>query len=292
MPSPDAIANFQAFPHPLGLDIELVWTMPTTLPDAWRVHVLRREGADISDAEITSYFAGSKADDIDVYIFESADFPDITGFADYAVLAQTQYYYKAILQDASDDAVSTKVSADATENKDATTTIIDAKAFILNAIERVMENYGMVKDEHYTLLREYALSGMKAPVLYVTRVGGRVLHQYIGHFREVLSTAEQSFGELEMDNIQVVWEDPNAVRRDNLTNVFRETKEFIREYLLHPNGGDMEAVEILIEGDVINEAVRDRTQVGGMMMISCMISSSAKVSENLASWLDGLGEPQ
>ena len=158
-------------------------------------------------------------------------------------------------------------------------------------VERVLKSYGMIKDKDYDLYRDYALLPMKAPTFYVTRVGGRVMNQYIGNFREVKNLVDHSSGTLEMDSIQVVWEDPNGIRRDNVTNVFRESKEAIREYLQHPDGADMDFVEILIEGDVINEAVQDRIQVGGMMMISCAISSIATTQPNLASWLEGEGIP-
>lgn len=292
MPAPSPLTNVQAFAHPLGQEIEVVWTLPSTLPTGWRIVVLRRAGSDITAQEITNFFAGQQFPDIVDYKFESTDFPDLLGFSDYDVTNLTRYFYQAVLQDTSDEAISAGAGGNATAKKTVTTKIVDAKAFILTAIERVMESYGMVKDEHYQLLREYSLPGMKAPVIYVTRVGGQVLNQFLGHFRQLESNLKESYGELEMDNIQVVWEDPNAVRRDHVTNIFRESKEFIREYLLHPDGGGMEFVDILIEGDVINEAVRDRTQVGGMMMISCAISSSSEISSTLASWLVGLGEPK
>ena len=262
------------------------------MPDTWNIVVLRREGSAISDAEVVQYFAGAPFDDITDFVLPSTEYPDgLEGFADYGVDNNATYYYKAVLQDASDSAISTTVTANAEALKTVVTKIVDAKAHVLIAIERVMKSYGMEKEEHYQLLREYALPIMKAPIIYVTRVGGQVLNQFMGHFRQLETNLSESFGELEMDNIQVVWEDPNPIRRDNITNIFRETKEFMREYLQHPNGADCEFVEILIEGDVINEAVKDRTQVGGMMMISCAIASESTIDPNLASWLVGLGTP-
>lgn len=292
MPTPTSLSNFQVFGHPLGQEMEIIWTMPS-LPDAWNVVVLRREGSAITDGEVTQYFAGAPFDDIEAFIFTSTEYPDgLEGFSDYGVDNNATYYYKAVLQDTSDSAVSATVTDNAKAQKIVTTKIIDAKQFILTVVERVMKSYGMEKDEHYQLLREYSLPIMKAPIIYVTRVGGQVLNQFLGYFRQVASDGKAIYGEIEMDNIQVVWEDPNPTRRDNLTNIFRETKEFIREYLMHPNGGGMISVEILIEGDVINEAVKDRTQVGGMMMISCMISGTTEIDPTLASWLTGLGTPQ
>lgn len=293
MPSPAPLTDFQALGHPLGQQTDIMWTMPLVIPTTWNVIILRREGLAISDAEVAQYIAGVKFPDIEDFSLSSSDYQnDLEGFGDHGVENNLTYYYKGIIQDASDDAISTTVAADITPKKTVNVSIVDAKEHVLIAIERVLKSYGMIRDKHYQLLREYSLPTMKPPTIYVTRVGGQVLNQFIGHFRSLESSLKESYGELEMDNVQVIWEDPNPVRRDDMTNMFRESKEFIRAYLQHPDGGGVEFADILIEGDVINEAVRDRTQVGAMMMISCAISSTSEITPTLASWLDGLGEVQ
>jgi len=291
MPAPSALTNLLAIAHPLGNEVELSWTLPTTLPDGWNLIVFRKEGSDITQTEINNYFAGSINDDLIISLISGTDYPDITGISDYAVDNLTTYYYRSVLQDTSDDAVSAATTAgvSVTPTKTVGTQIIDAKALILENVERVMKSYGMEREKHYQLAREYGMPEMRAPILYVTRVGGHVLNQFIGYFREIKADMKNAYGEIEMDNIQVVWEDPNAIRRDTITNIFRENKEFFRQYLMHPNGGGMTNVEIMIEGDVINEAVRDRVQIGGMMLISCVIESEITMNSTLASWLDGEG---
>lgn len=273
----------------------MVWTLPTTMPSGWRIWLFRREGGDVTQGEIDNYFAdpNSLPSDMTADSIDNDQYPNgVTGISDYSVENNLTYHYKAVLQDSSDDAVSTAAGATGLCKKTVETNIIDAKEVVLAMVERVMKAYGMIKDQHYQLMREYALPGMQAPTLYVTRVGGQTLHQYMGYFRQIEADLKNTYGELEMDNIQVVWEDPNSVRRDTITRMFRESKEFIRQYCIREEGGDMEWVEILIEGDVINEAVRDRVQVGGMMMLSCAISSDVTLQPNLASWLEGEGRPQ
>lgn len=303
MPTPASLTNFQVLSYPLGQELEIMWTLPQILPDLWQIFVLKREGSDISQSEIDSYFAnGLVGENIASVVFNSVDYPTVEGYSDLYVDNEKQYYYQAVLQDSSDEAVSPAVGGDGTPLRKVTNNIVDAKELVLEAVERVMNAYGMVKDEHYQLLREYALPGMRAPVLYVTRVGGAVQQEFIGHLRETRETWSEEaeleaagndyvYGEIEIDHIQVVWEDPNPIRRDRITNIFRAAKESIRQFLAHPNGGGMDNIDILIEGDVINEAVKDRTQVGGMMMISCLISSESIVAPNLASWITGLGTP-
>lgn len=281
--------------HPLGQEIELVWTLPETMPDGWRIVIFRRQGSDVTQDEIDTYFAdpASLPSDITVESVDNDQYADgLYGLSDYAVDNTKQYYYQIVLQDTSDEAVSTIAGANGTSNKTVETSIVDAKKFILEVVERVLKSYGMIKDQHYQLMREYALPGMQAPTIYVTRVGGQVLHRYIGHFQSVEANLREVSGSLEMDNIQVVWEDPNAIRRDTITNMFRESKEFMDRFLHTEEGGDMAYTEILIEGDVINEAVRDRVQVGGMMIISCAIATKISMNPIQASWLEGEGLPQ
>ena len=291
MPSPNALTNLIANAHPLGSEVELVWTLPATLPDGWNLVLFRKPGSEITQNDIDNHFLGAINDDLIVSMFSGTDYPDLTGISDYAVDNRTLSYYRAVLQDTADDAVSVPTTAgvSVTPLKTVVTQIIDAKALILENVERVMKSYGMEREKHYQLAREYGMPEMRAPILYVTRVGGHVLNQFIGYFREVKANMKDAYGEIEMDNIQVVWEDPNAIRRDNITNIFRENKEFFRQYLMHPDGGGMTNVEIMIEGDVINEAVRDRVQIGGMMIISCVIESEITMNSTLASWLDGEG---
>ena len=96
------------------------------------------------------------------------------------------------------------------------------------------------------------------------------------------------YGELELDSIQVTWEDPSAERRDRITNIFRESKEAMRQYLLHENGGNMFSVDIVLEGDAINTAVQDRIQISSMMLIACGIQTQAKHTEDVASWFEAV----
>lgn len=295
MPAPSPLTNFMANAHPLGQEIEMVWTLPVSMPSGWRIIIFRRQGADVTQGEIDNYFAdpASLPADITIESVDNIQYADgLYGLSDFAVENTKQYYYQIVLQDSSDDAVSTIIGANATSNATVETSVLDAKEIILAVVERVMKAYGMIKDQHYQLMREYALPGMQTPTIYVTRVGGQVLHRYIGQFHSTAADLKAVYGSLEMDNIQVVWEDPNAIRRDRITNIFRESRVFIDRFLHTEEGGDMAYTDIIIEGDVINEAVKDRIQVGGMMIISCAISTEIKMNPILASWLEGEGLPQ
>lgn len=286
MPAPSPLTNFDASPHPLGQEIQIRWSLPTTLPSTWQIVVLSKAGSNLTAQEVIDYFAGANPDGIFSETISGEEFPDITGYSDLSVTDGIAYYYQGFVQDTGDDAHSDAASDNATPEVTATTSIIDSKPLIITAIERILDNYGMVKDKDYQVSTEYSLKPQDTVSIYVARPSGQILQQFLGHFKQVESNTV-IFGETELDNIQVVWETTNGERRDRLTNIFRETKEFIREFLLHPNGGDMDSIEILMAGDVINEAVKDRVQLGGMMMISCVITSSTIMADGLASWLSG-----
>jgi hypothetical protein len=285
MPTPVAISNLIATLNPLGEEIDLEWTLPTTFPATWQIVLLRKLATAISPAEVVSFFAGNDPAGITSAVLEGVDGNDPIRFSDLDVLNDSTYHYSVFVQDTGTLEHSVVKATSGIPARSVTTKIIDAKVHVIIAVEKVMRAYDMIRDKHYQLLREYALPTMKPPTIYVTRIGGQVLQQYIGFLREIRG-AQETYSELETDTIQVVWEDPNPKRRDTITNIFRENKEFFRQYLISENGADASIVDIHIEGDVINEAVRDRIQVGGMMIISCGIETEITMNSNLASWFE------
>ena len=230
MPAPSPLTNFDASPHPLGQEIKIRWSLPTTLPSTWQVVVLSKAGSNLTAQEVIDYFAGNNPDGIFSETISGEEFPDVTGYSDLTVTDGTAYYYQGFVQDTDDDAHSEAASDNAVSEVTATTSIIDSKQLILTAIERILDNYEMVKDKDYQLSTEYNLRPQDTVSIHVGRPSGQVLQQFLGHFKEVESNTV-IFGETELDNIQVVWETTNGDRRDRLTNIFRETKEFMRGFL-------------------------------------------------------------
>lgn len=289
MPAPNPLQFLNAFAHPLGQEIDLAWTLPSTLPSGFKVVVFRKQGSDVTQQDIDDHFAGSTPQDVTVWEFDGES--DGTGpneLFDLFVEDGETYYYKVVVQDTSDDTYSTALGANAVPASTVTTSIVDAKEEVVKLIERIMTNYGMTKVKDYELKKEYALEGIKTPTIFVTRADGSVLQRFLGQIVE-FDQAQQLgvYGDLDLDNIQVTWEDPSSERRDKITNIFRESREAMRRYLGHPDGAGMVSVDIIIQGDAINTAVKDRLQISGMMLISCGIQTESKFVEDVDLWVKG-----
>jgi len=277
---------FDTFQHPLGQEIDLSFTTPDTLPTSYTVYIFKKEGSDVTQTEIDDYFASNPPANVTVYqLQKDADNKTPYYMDDLTVENGKTYYYKGVVKDDGSGNVSTPIGDNATAQVTATTKIKDAKDEIIKLVKRILNNYGMKERKHYHLSGEYGLEIEKTPAIYVVRSGGNVASRFIGALKEETS-GYSTYGEIDLDIIQIIWEDPSAVRRDNLTNIFRENKETIRQYLLHPNGGGMIWADITMEGDAINQAVRDRIQVSGMMTIACGIEVEQTFTDNMASWID------
>ncbi len=277
---------FDSFQHPLGQEIDLTFTTPETLPTSYTVYIFKKEGSDIMQTEIDNYFAGSPPANVTVFQLQK-DADDKTPFYmdDLTCDNGKTYYYKGVVKDDTSGTVSTPVGDNATANTTATTKIVDAKQEIIKLVKRTLKNYGMDERKHYHLSGEYGLEIEKTPALYVVRTGGNVASRFVGALKE-FTNGLHTYGEIDLDIIQIIWEDPSAVRRDKLTNIFRENKEAIRQYLLHPKGSDMIWADITMEGDAINQSVRDRIQVSGMMTVACGIEIDQTYTDNMASWIE------
>jgi len=290
MAAPNPLQWFGAYAHPLGQEIVLSWTLPTTLPSSFKVVIFKKSGSDVTQQEIDDYFGDSPPSGVTVTELDGlSDGSGPLQLADFVVTNGTTYYYKVVIQNSSTQEYSTALGDNATPDSAVTTDVIDAKEKVIEVIERIMKNYNMTRNKDYELKKEYSLEKLNPPTIFVTRASGQVIQRFIGNLIDFDSANnEPTEGELELDNIQVTWEDPGADRRDKITNIFRESKIAMREFLLHENGGKMNSVDIIIEGDAINTAVEDRIQVSGMMLIACGIETKAKFVNDVASWAEAV----
>ena len=288
-----ALINLVAKTHPLGYEISLEWMLPATLPASFQVIVFRKITSNVSNAEITAYFAGSPPTGVDVYVLTGDDDPlSPLAMSDFDVINGSVYYYRAVVYDVTGALQSTSQDANATPATSITTYSVDAKQAVMNAVKRLMTAYGLTEKKHYTIHRGYSLEAQKPLAVYVTRTSGQVLHNYMGNIaRNSELGALLSTGQLDLDIIQVIFEDPSDKQRDDVMMMFREGREALRRYLMHPDGGNVDFVDIIVEGDVINQSIKDRIQVGGMVVFQCGVETTQQFTEDMASWYAGEGIP-
>ncbi len=288
---PDGLRYIKASAHPLGQEVDIHLTLPTALPTNYNVHVLRKTGSSVTLQNIQDHFNGNTPTIIEVFILSPNGDETPEMLHDLTCDNGIQYYYNAVVQDTDTDAYSEGKEDDATAGFTVSSNIIDAKDKVITVLKRILKNVGMEETKHYRLFREYGLEVEKPPVFYIVRSGGQVAQRYIGALQQETGS-QTKYGEIDLDIIQIIWEDPSAVRRDKITNILRENKETVRNYLLSPEGGDMVWIDITMEGDAINQSVRDRIHTTGMMTIACGIETTQIYekeanSADTAVWAEG-----
>lgn len=279
--------------HPLGYEIVLDWQLPETLPDNFQIVVLRKAGTDVTDQDIIDHFAGNTPDDVTVYTLDGSTDPlSPYGLNDFAVANGTTYYYRAVVYDVTGNVYSATQDANGVPATSIETTSVDAKQAVIDAVKRLYTAYGLKEKKHYTIHRGYSNEEQKPLITTVTRTSGQELHQYLGRIARNSELGQLvSQGHLDLDIIQVIFEDPSDKQRDTVMMMYREGKEALIRYLMNPLGGNIAYVDISIEGDVINQGVKDRIQVGGMVVFQCGVEVVQKFTEDMASWYEGEGIP-
>lgn len=294
MPTISPVTELIAKIHPLGGEVDLFWQLSTTLPTNFNVYVFRKETAYYTDQNIAAYFADPAGSGIVPQILTG--YPNVP--APYAVADLTAengktYFYSILIHDTI-SSYSAKADVTAVVAVTATTDVPDTFAPILTLIKKVLTNYNMTEKEDYELHREYGLETNRAPTFYIMRASGSVMQRFIGRAikPEQITGDVGEYGQIDIDNIQVIWEDPNSIRRERIVKIFRESRIAMQRYLEAEQGADFVYADIIIEGDVYNETVRDRVQVGGSMLIQCGIMIKSKYTEDLDSWYTGTGSVQ
>jgi len=294
MPTISPVTELIAKIHPLGDEVDLFWQLPESLPAAFNVYVFRKETAYYTNANIAAYFADPAGSGITPQILTG--FPAVP--APYAVADMTAengktYYYSIVIHDTL-ASYSAKTDVTAVVASSASADVPDTVSPIIDLIVKVLKNYGMTEKKDYEIHREYGLETNRPPTFYVMRASGSIMQRFIGRAikPEQIAGEVGEHGQIDIDNIQVIWEDPSSVRRENIVKIFRESREAMHRYLVAEQGADFVYADIIIEGDVYNESVKDRVQVGGSMLIQCGIVVKSKYTEDLDSWYAGSGNVQ
>lgn len=290
-----ALLSLIASPHPLGYEIDLQWQLPATLPDNFQIVVFRKKTSNVSALAITNYFDSPSVPTtgVNVFVLDGDDDPLYPyGMNDFDVVNSSVYYYRVVVYDVTGDDHSTTADANATPSTSITTVSVDAKQAVMDAVKRLFTAYGLKEKKHYTIHRGYSIEAQKPLAVYVTRTSGQVLHNYLGNISRNSELGQLvSTGNFDVDIIQVIFEDPHDLQRDDVMMMFREGREALRRYLMNDNGGKIDYVDVLIEGDVINQSIKDRIQVGGMVVFQCGIETTQQFTEDMASWYEGEGVP-
>jgi len=278
----DPLTSVTINTHPLGNELQLAWVMPETLPDSYRLAIFKNITV-ITDLQISNYFSGVETDIPVTFIEPDSSGNIVDGIIDMNVENGKHYYYRLLIQDKDSELYSATVDADKVVTSTYTIVAIDCKELVIKAIKRILNTYSLIEWKDYELRRQWTPPADKNPTIYVVRAPNQVVQHYMGDM--ILNRGnEQIQGEIEQDNIEVIWEDPNHLRIDTLTNIFRYSKTIIKRYF---EANDITEVEIVMGGDALNAAFHDRPEPSASMMIHCTFEVQEIYIDNKTE--DGIG---
>ncbi len=289
----DKITHIVSSVHPLGYEIDMEWGLPSTLPLTFDIVVFKKAGSDVTQTEIDNYFSSGDPlvppEDVTVaHLRGDYELSEPTQLNDFGVKDSTKYYYKLVIYDLSSKEYSNTIDFNKTPEATVVTENIDAKQKVIDGVKRLLGVYGLKErsKDGYHLLHSYGFDEVKTLQITVVRIAGQIRQQYIGHFIDNIKSSDNSVktSELDTDVIQLIIESPSHKQRDKILGIFREGKEPLGRYLLSEDGGNMDVVDIIIEGDMINNYIVDKPQVGCSVTIQCGISIVQKYTEDLAKW--------
>jgi len=165
-----------------------------------------------------------------------------------------------LIRDTDTEERSETIDIDAIVTSTFTATIVDCKELVISAIKRVLNNYGMTEWKDYEIKRQWTQPTTKNPTIYVLRAPNQVVQRYLG---DMIPGGQ---GQIEQDNIEVIWEDPNHKRIDTFTNLFRYSKSIIKRFV---KTEDIMDVEIVMGGDAVDVTNHDRIEPTASMLVHC-----------------------
>ncbi len=274
--SVDPLKHFAVNPHPLGHEIVIDWELPDTLPINWNILFFKRKGSNVQDSEIDTYVStGVLPDDVD--LFDSIP-KDLQQIYDLDVLNGSVYYYKAIILDTDTSERSNALGDSATSaySDQVKIEVVDCKWLVIEAVRRVFRNRNVDPEKDVDIRKSFSLVNAKPPIIAITRQPGSILQEYFGHLVSMDSNTVR-YGQVEIDNIMVLWECIHEERRDYFTNLFRIARPEIRAYL-YDHG--VKEVHMSIGGDSFDPRWEEGYLATNSMLISCTIEPTVE-TENM-----------
>lgn len=265
MANPSSLDSLEASSHPLGNEIDLLWVVPVSLPTDYRVDLFKKQGADITQAEIDAIMGGTPQEGVTVIQPPN----DYHGMHDLEVEDAKTYYYRGIVVNTDTNEYSPSVGANAVPDFTAAPDITDCKSLVFEAVRRMFRNRSELRENKNLWLRkDHNIENAQFPLVTITRAPGAVAQRVIGQF--VGTPEKDALGDLEWDTILVTWSDVLGERRDKITLLFRAYKWEIRRYLVE---NDVEEAEISIGEDTVDPRFENAYVPANSMTVRCLIQS-------------------
>lgn len=253
------LTSIKATNHPLGNELKLEWVVPAVLPTNYRLYIFKNIAV-ITDEQITAYFAGEETKVPVTYIEPDSDGVIVDGILDMNVDTGKHYYYRLLIRDTDSEELSTTVDVDAVVTSTFTADAVDCKELVISAIKRILNNYQMTEWKEYEIKRQWTAPTTKNSTIYVLRAPNQVVQRYLGEM------IPGGLGQIDQDNIEVIWQDPNHKRIETFTNLFRYSKSQFKRYM---KTEDILDIEIVMGGDAVDVTNHDRIEPTASMLVHC-----------------------
>lgn len=277
------LAALEVTAHPLGSELDIFWTLPTTLPANYKVYIFQRSQTDVTQAEIDDYFAHiadlSTFTYNGLYVFDKIKNGE-AGMGVYEVVNGLVYYYKGVIRDETSGEYSATISAHATPNADMLIEIKDGKDIVAKALKKMIDglkNKAGLKvqlNKDIEVVKQFTMGEPKIDQFMVERVNGANYQSYWGN---LLSAHGQSviLGEMDTDVIRATYITISGPdRRDLMTNILRGRKVFLKTMIKKLESIDC---QVTIEGDYYNPAFHGANVLGVTMIFTLLIENKTKI---------------
>lgn len=250
----------------------------------WRMIIFKKTTQAASDAEIAAILAGTEQDGVSAFVFDDTESDRLF---DQDVANGTVYYYTGLIQDTDTDEISDKLTASATPAYSAELNFPDCKALVVEAVEKLMRNHGIVPEKDIFIQKTHSIENAQLDLITVVRTPNNVFQEYTGHIVQ-WEGAQIAEGRVDQDNILVVWSCNLEPRRDYLTGLFRAALPEIRAYLQMKGQSTVLDVHAAIGGDAKDERWEEGYAASNSMAISCVVEVKQTMADSL--WREPLAK--
>jgi hypothetical protein len=277
------LASLEVTAHQLGSELDIFWTLPTTLPTNYKVYIFQRSQTDVTQEEIDSYFAHIA--DLSAFVYNGLFVFDKIkngqeGMGVYEVINGLVYYYKAVIRDETTGEYSATISANATPNADVLVEIYDGKEIVAKTLKKMLDGLKNATGKKIQVSRDievvkqFTMGEPRNDQFMVERVNGANYQNYWGN---ILSAHGQSIilGDMDTDVIRVTYITISGPdRRDLMTSICRGRKPFLKIMAKKLGATDC---QVTIEGDYYNPAFHGANVVGVTMIFTLLIENKTKI---------------
>ncbi len=279
------LASLNVSANEFGSEIDLLWSLPATLPTNYQVYLFQRSGSDVTQQDIDNYFANinnlTNYNYNGLFVFDQLTNDNITSLAVLQVLNGLKYYYKGVIRDQDTGEYSAAIGGNATPGSSIAVSIKDGKDLVAQVIQKMFDSVTdksgkkIQKSKDIDIVKTYSLLPISKDTVMIERINGNTEARFWGN---IWNHIQQNtiMGDMDTDVIRATFiTEAGIARRDEIANIFRSRKQFL--YLLLKKLG-ADNVNITIEGDYYNPAFHGENIVGITLIFALVLENKAKVT--------------